>query len=345
MCLQLLNTAEKAWCRALAMWVLYGEIPGDALGMEDFFIREVTGDEHSAGDRLQETVCRQRTFEIKEDLMPDFVTPETAASILFIGKSLNALKASSSATTFSSSSSPSPSSALPTSSYTGADLSSITLRNSHTTSLSSLPSPISPTDLTAAVSEIRRSLLSQSPLLQLLPLPAILDILHLLHDYLLLNQGDFAVTLVRFADEVVKNRHLRPDGRVMKKHRDEDGGDDDEWDSENLIDSIRDLFVKPAEVEQVLAQTWAEMYALQGGDDTNDNGRLELARQSITLEFDVLPYQKKHHQQQQEQELHQQRPTSSPSAAHTSIYQTYTATPTYDERTHLLLAHHTPTVY
>ncbi|KZZ91568.1 Spc97/Spc98 [Ascosphaera apis ARSEF 7405] len=325
-CLQLLSTAEKAWSRGLAMWVVYGEIPDSNLGKEDFFIREVTvavndgqdGKERGGGG------IGEKYFEIKEELLPDFITPDTAASILFIGKSINALK------TFSSSSSLS---SLSSSSST------MMMTTTSTLPLSSLPSPISATDLTTAISSIRRSLLSQSPLLHLLPLPAILDVLFLVHDYLLLGRGEFAVTLVRFADELLKDRHMKVDQRGLKE-KGEDAHAHADDDGEDNVKKGVEMNVRRGEVEQLLARTWAEMYALQGGDDGDttsattdigigiglgkgetsegdENSRLELARRYISFNYSTTTSSK--HTSSSKKRKYSHPTTPSPSSSSPSL--------------------------
>ncbi|KAJ5755019.1 hypothetical protein N7533_004562 [Penicillium manginii] len=80
MAVQLVTAAETAWMKQLSMWLLYGKLP--MYGKEDFFIQEESNREQ---DDAQ--------FNIQMDLLPGFVSEQTAGSILFIGKSLNHIRA------------------------------------------------------------------------------------------------------------------------------------------------------------------------------------------------------------------------------------------------------------
>lgn len=167
----LVRAAEMAWMRQLSMFILYGQLP--TLGREDFFIQEYTADK-------SRQVTDSMDFVIHPTLLPKFVSPSTASSILFIGKSLNHIRARGSYTAGGE----------PTalSSHT-------TLHSDYVRRLSSLSSPISMINLGNAISEIRLSL-SRTALSQLLPLHKIMEILSLLHDFLLLGRGEFAIALI-----------------------------------------------------------------------------------------------------------------------------------------------------
>ncbi|KAL1863504.1 hypothetical protein Plec18170_000340 [Paecilomyces lecythidis] len=230
MALQLVKAAETAWMRQLSMWLLYGNLP--AFGKEDFFIQEDTSNE---GDGLG--------FVMHVDLLPKFVSSATASSILFIGKSLNHIRAKRKTSTADASQS---------------SLSQVTLQRDHIGHLSSLASPISPTNLSNAVTAIRLSL-SQTALSKLLPLPRILEVLSLLHDFLLLGRGEFAMALVSQADK-----------RVYGRHR------------SRTADALDGLSVREGEVMAVLTQAWAELSSLQNEEDPVDD-ELELARELLRL--------------------------------------------------------------
>ncbi|OAX79912.1 hypothetical protein ACJ72_05768 [Emergomyces africanus] len=243
MALQLISAGETAFMRQLSMFVLYGQLP--SFGREDFFIQEGP----STGYEKQKNAT---DFTIRSELMPNFVSSSTANSILFIGKSLNHIRAQGKFSAGDESM---------------ASLSKLTLHGEYLDHLSALSSPISPLGISGAISKIRTSL-SQTALSQLLPLPKIVEILSLLHDFLLLGRGEFAMGLVTFADDISKGRHRRANPLTSGNKG-----------STNLLDS---LTVKEGEVTAVLSQTWSELYSLQNEEDPVDD-ELDLAREILHL--------------------------------------------------------------
>ncbi|OJD14336.1 hypothetical protein AJ78_05301 [Emergomyces pasteurianus Ep9510] len=243
MALQLINAGETAFMRQLSMFVLYGQLP--SFGGRDFFIQE---DQSTAYEKQKKIAT---DFIIRPELMPSFMSSSTANSILFIGKSLNHIRAQGKFSAGDES---------------VASLSKLTLRGDYLDYLSALSSPISPVALSGAVSKIRTSL-SQTALSQLLPLPKIVEILSLLHDFLLLGRGEFAMGLVTFADDLSKGRHRRANPLRSGKS------------GSYLLDS---LTVKEGEVTAVLSQTWSELYSLQNEEDSVDD-ELDLAREILRL--------------------------------------------------------------
>ncbi|PGH07008.1 hypothetical protein GX51_02047 [Blastomyces parvus] len=244
MALQLINAGETAFMRQLSMFVLYGQLP--SFGRGDFFIQ----DGPSTGYEKR----KNTDFTIRADLMPKFVSSSTANSILFIGKSLNHIRAQGKFSAGDESM---------------ASLSKLTLHGEYLDHLSALSSPISPAGLSGAISKIRISL-SQTALSQLLPLPKILEIISLLHDFLLLGRGEFAMGLVTFTHNLSKDRHRRAD--LLRLGRG----------STNLL---TDLTVKEGEVTAVLSQTWSELYSIQNAEDPVDD-ELDLARELLRLSIE-----------------------------------------------------------
>lgn len=239
--LQLIKAAEKAWMRQLSMWLLYGELPTS--GKEDFFVQvaeaEVEDDENGSTKGSLE-------FAVHVELLPKFVSTATASSILFIGKSLNHIRSRRNRSTVDSASG----------SVTG-----ITLEADHISHLSSLTSPISTSELSSAVTAIRLSV-SQTSLSKLLPLPKIVEMLSLIHDFLLLKRGEFAMALVSNADARLATRNQRP--------------------GHGSGSGLNSMIIKEGEVSAVLAQTWTELYALQGEEAVVDE-ELDLARDLLSL--------------------------------------------------------------
>lgn len=233
MALSLEKAAETAWMKQLSMWLLYGNLP--MYGKEDFFIKE---DLDNTDEETQ--------FSMHPRLLPKFVTLQTASSILFIGKSLNHIRAKRKT------------------SIAGASTAPVTLYQEHIKQLASLQSPMSASKLTTAVDCIRLSL-SQSTLSKLLPLPKILEILALLHNFLLLRRGEFAVALVVHADSRVDESRRR--GATT---------------ASGASGKLEGLTIKEGDVTAALTETWAELTSLQKEEDPTDE-ELELARELICL--------------------------------------------------------------
>jgi hypothetical protein len=124
---------------------------------------------------------------VKRELLPRFVSASTAASILFIGRSLNHIRVKGIVSG-----------------------SSLGLQSPHLHLLSSLSFPVTSSDLSSIISAIRLSL-SQSTLQKLLPISRILELLTLLYNYFLLGRGEFAIALINEADERIRSRWRRPD--------------------------------------------------------------------------------------------------------------------------------------
>ena len=243
MTLHLVTAAERAWMRQLSMWLLYGNLP--TFGKVDFFIQE---DDAGSGDHSSGVM----QFAMHTDRLPKFVPPHTASSILFIGKSLNHIRAKRKTS--------------PAGMSNGLLTSPVTLHAEHIENLAALKSPISSSKLSGAVSTIRLAL-SQSTLSKLLPLPKILEILSVLHDYMLLGRGEFASSLVAHADARLNERHRRPELLAAKKAK--SGG-------------LAGLTIKEGDLTNTLSKAWAELYTLQNEEDSGDE-ELDLARDLLRL--------------------------------------------------------------
>ncbi|PWY72200.1 Spc98 family protein [Aspergillus sclerotioniger CBS 115572] len=243
MALHLVGIAETAWMRQLSTWLLYGNLP--VLGESDFFIQR---DNTSEGDQPFPTT----QFVVHPELLPQYVTTHTASSILFIGKTLNLIRAKRSAPTVN------PSAIVSTT--------PVTLHTEHIEHLASLKSPISAPRLSSAVNAIRYSL-SQSTLSKLFPLQKILEILSVLHDFLLLRRGEFATALVSHADARIQDRYRKHVHSVSKY---------------NPAEGLGGLSIKEGDVVTTLSQTLSELYSLQTEEDPADD-ELDLAKDLLRL--------------------------------------------------------------
>lgn len=210
--LHLGQVAESAWLRQASCWILYGRLP--SYGHNDFFLQEEKG-----------------RYEINQDLLPHFVSPSTAKSITFIGKSLHQIR---------------------TKSETSASCISALLPK-HLQLLSSMQHPITSSSMSNTVSAIRKNL-SQTALQDLLPLSKIQEVLRIFYDFFLLNRGEFAIALVNEADERIRSRWQRSDNLAYEKR-----------------DKLSDVVVKDGEVTAVLARIWTSMFGLHGITDEDED--------------------------------------------------------------------------
>ncbi|KAF2458852.1 Spc98 family-domain-containing protein [Lineolata rhizophorae] len=235
------KTAEMAWLRQLSSWVLYGRLP--SYGTEDFFIHE------------EEIEDGPPEFRSNSRLLPKFVSAQTASSILFIGRSLNHIRARKANLESRSSRS-----------------SELTLLPCHLEELGKVKAPITSASLSGTVSAIRASL-SRNTLQELLPLPKIIQILTLLRDFFLLGRGEFAVALIESADECLRNRTER-----SASHKPSTG--------------VRGLLFKDSELNGVLSKTWSTLSSLvdqDDGDNFSADEILDLARDIVRLSVSKQP--------------------------------------------------------
>lgn len=237
--LSLVSTAEMVWIRQLSGWLLQGSLP--SFGQADFLIQQEKPS--NKNDRLP-------VFCIKHDLKPEFVSSQTARSILFIGRSLNHLRAQGN----------------------GLDAAQ-NLLPSHVELIRRLVGgpPIRSSDLAKVVSSVRASI-SKNILSQLLPVSKVRELLDVLQDFFLLRNGEFSVALVRSAVQSLRDRdESLVGGKALRK-----------------AGHLEGVTVKEAELITVLNDAWAEMEALQNEEDPFDD-ELELARDLLTLST-TCPY-------------------------------------------------------
>ncbi|KAF3925442.1 hypothetical protein ABW21_db0203137 [Orbilia brochopaga] len=250
--MELLNTAESAWLRQVSTWVLYGRLP--TFGASDFMIREMaTAAEEEPDDDLDEAALAM-DFALSRSNVPKFVTPQTASSILFVGRALHQIRRKGGLTKASSKNA----SANVTTFTSEKDL-----LQEHLAILQELKTPLSPALFQAAISSIRDSL-SRNTLQSLLPTEQIADVLHILREFYLLGRGEFAIGLVEQAEESIHKRMTRP--TLFK--------------SKTSV-SLGSMTVKDGEVGNVLKRTWAGLYLRQSEEEHDDI--LDRAREVLFL--------------------------------------------------------------
>ncbi|ORY19003.1 Spc98 family protein [Clohesyomyces aquaticus] len=231
--LHLGSVAETAWLRQLSTWILYGRLP--SFGASDFFIRSDAEDD-------------EPSFISDHKLLPKFVTRQTAASMLFIGKSLNQVRSLASS-----------SKALKGLSSGTSELELLPVHVAH---LSEVTAPISSAKLSGAVGNIRLSL-SRNLLQHLLPRERIVEILGVLHQFFLLGRGEFPVALITEADSKMQSRHRSPAQAKQPQ-------------------GLQGLLMKEAEISNTLSRSWLVLSSLTSEDDRTDDA-LDLAIDIIHL--------------------------------------------------------------
>ncbi|TLD26498.1 hypothetical protein PspLS_04685 [Pyricularia sp. CBS 133598] len=228
----LVAVAETAWLKQVSAWILYGRLP--TFGSGDFFVQRAS--EESDED-----------FVCEHTLLPSFVTPSTASSMLFIGLSLNQIRAKRMDTS-------------------GLSLHDTQQLSSQLSELSKLQFPLDSAALSRTITVIRL-FLSRNILLKFLPLVKVLEILQLLRDFFLLARGDFAMALSQQADEKLRSRWRKTDNLNHACGKQ---------------DGLGNSMLKEGEVMQILACTWAALGSLQSQHAEEDEG-LELARDIMRL--------------------------------------------------------------
>jgi hypothetical protein len=227
------NVAETSWLRQLSTWLLYGRLP--SFGAIDFFVRQ---DDDDSDELL---------FRVTHPLLPKFVTRQTASSILFVGKSLNQIRAVPATTRAANAKS---------------SMSELDLLPMHVELLSQVRAPVAAAELADAVTKIRLSL-SRNLLQHLLPQEKIIETLTVLHQFFLLGRGEFAMVLIAEADERISGRTR---GLSASKSS----------------QSVKGLVLKEAEISQALARSFAVLSTLAGQDEHTDD-ILDVAGQVLHL--------------------------------------------------------------
>ena len=242
--LDLVKVAETAWLKQVSAWVLCGRHPAHGTG--DFFITRQAASKSQNGLPWD--------YGVQDSLVPCFVAPHTANSILFIGRSLNHIRERQSSLTDGSSPVAAP---------------ELALLPKHLAHLSSLEFPLTSSGFSAAIGAIRLSL-SQNALQKLLPLHKVLEMLQILKDFFLLERGEFAIALLAAADErlVSRNKIERP--------------------KQNLVNELASMTIKEGEVSAVLARTWTALTSYQSLDDEDVDEGLDQARELIRLSIKTV---------------------------------------------------------
>lgn len=241
---ELSRVAETAWLRQLSSWLLYGKVR--SFGASDFFIHAQRNAE--TGDT---------TFTRRKDLLPRFVTSQTAVSILFVGKSLHQVQRYGRQTSSSSTSA--------AAGTTERELAAVHLKY-----LTVLSMPIVSAQLSRTVSAIRLSL-SQNVLQHLLPMQLTLELFSSLRQYFLLGSGEFATTLINEAESRVQARQQSM-GRLLQQ---------------DPVKGLQGLSIKDAELQQTLVAVWKSLASQDVEHDHDDI--CDFARKHVSFGLPAQP--------------------------------------------------------
>ena len=249
----LIQVAEGAWVRQLAGWLLQGRraTASTASASNDFFIQSRSY--NPRGKSPKSRVATER-LAVNYALLPEFVSQETAASVLYIGKTLNYLDGVDITDTKEASSAHTPSlQATPSTTH------------AHIQPLHTLQPPLTNTSLTDAIHRIRANLTTQLTHGGILPITHLLSTLHHLHHFFLGGHIDFHAQLIRHADAHLEARHAQT--RTARGN---------ESAAEGLADHLAAVMMTEAEPAAVLARTFVALSAGDGGDEVVEWGRQNL---------------------------------------------------------------------
>lgn len=237
MAVALLTVAQRAWMRAASLWILYGQLTPS--GVCDFCVKE-----------NPQATSIMDAFQLDQCLVPRFVNSSAAQALYSTGIALNQLRSHSTSATFSLRTSSDPAMAL---------------LPSHLKLLETLQYPLNPSLLENVLFSINRSI-SENALSEILPPTLVMRLLRVILRYVLLDHGEFAVSLVAHADDRVLNRH-HPQISAPPVRK---------------IGRLDDVAIKDAEINTILSKTMAELAALGVDDDVEDDVFL-FAKQILSL--------------------------------------------------------------
>jgi hypothetical protein len=231
----LLVSGQRVWMRLLASWVLYGKLP--SFGAKDFMVRP-----------NKSSLSQIDQYVLEALACPAFLSNRAAEAVLSIGSALNQIESHGQHSSLTI-----PSSTSQT----------LPLLARHLALLESLAYPLAAPILEATLATIDQSI-SQNALSSLLPLDQIIAMLRVIHRFVLLGSGEFAVALIEHGAEKMANKQDQSTKPVRKVGR------------------IDHLVVKGAELGVILNKTWGELAAFQF-DQGLDDETFVLARRTLLL--------------------------------------------------------------
>ncbi|RMZ82409.1 hypothetical protein DV737_g2112, partial [Chaetothyriales sp. CBS 132003] len=234
---QLLVTAQKCWLQIAASWLLYGKL--SSLGANDFF------------------VCRNSTpssltdqFVVESSRIPSFVSKIASDYILVIGTALVHIQSYGNG-------------------LQSLDISAVhpgSLLASTLAALESLTFPLNQQLFEACLAGIDKSI-SQDALSQLLPFKDIALLLSVVNRFMLVADGEFAMSLIDHATERVTEQQGSEITKPVRRS--------------GLPDH---LAITDSDLRALLTKTWDELAALRTAADVEDDTVFEAARKMLVLQ-------------------------------------------------------------
>ncbi|RMZ90489.1 hypothetical protein DV736_g2261, partial [Chaetothyriales sp. CBS 134916] len=234
---QLLVTGQKCWLQIAASWLLYGK--HSSLGAKDFFVCR-NNNPSSLADQ----------FVVESSRIPFFVSKTASEYILVIGTALIHIQ-----------------------SY-GNGLQSLDISGAHPGSLlastlaalESLTFPLNQQLFEACLAGIDESI-SQDALSQLLPFKDIALLLSVVNRFMLVADGEFAMSLIDHATERVTEQQSSELSRPVKKSG-----------------QLDHLTIADSDLGSLLTKTWDELAALRTAANMEDDVVFEAARKMLVLQ-------------------------------------------------------------
>lgn len=208
----LMVAGQKAWFQSLVPWLLYGQLP--IFGTTDFMIQ-------ASKDNIE------LDFVLQSHLRPFFVPIDTAQTMLAVGRALQQLKSTYTASTRTS------------------QVSCNSLMPQALQHIKSLRFPLQANDLGSVVNNINEAI-SQTALSRLVSMGMILELLQVIQDYVLLGDGEFASYLINHAENRIRvGQTLGSNDRLARK-----------------LGKLDMLDISVGELPQVLSRTWTDLAAV-----------------------------------------------------------------------------------
>lgn len=208
----LLIIAEKAWINCLMPWFLFGELPRS--GKDEFMISV-------------NIINKEAEFSVSGDHVPYFVSDTAVESLLAIGKAISQIRSKKWQQAASNASSDSL-----------AQLQPFVLEQ-----VKSLSYPITVNDFDQVVESVN-SRLYETTLTQFLPADMIIELLTIAKQFLLLQDNEFAATLVKQAAQYLQLQSMTVTSKPVRK-----------------LGRFENLNISETDLSTILGNTWSELSA------------------------------------------------------------------------------------
>ncbi|RMD43802.1 hypothetical protein DV735_g1368, partial [Chaetothyriales sp. CBS 134920] len=233
---QLLVTAQKCWLQIAASWLLYGKL--SSFGANDFFVYK-----NSKPSSLADQ------FVIESSRIPSFVSNVASEYILVIGTALVHIQSYGNSLRYLDASGVHPGSLLA----------------STLAALESLAFPLNQQLFEACLAQIDGTI-SQDALSQLLPFEDIVLLLSVVNRFMLVADGEFAMSLISHATERIAEQQRSELSKPVRKT--------------GLLDHLP---INDSDLGPLLTKTWDELATLRTTADIEDDAVFDAARKMLVL--------------------------------------------------------------